>query len=541
MKKFRCLLCCLGAVFSAGLLFAGGQGGSSPAPSGGGTPGAAPGAGSKFSLTDRKETFTYWAGIPANAPVKTMSDMAVYQEMEKMTNVHIDFMHPPAGQENEQFNLMIASRDFPDIVEYSWGSYPGGVDKAIADRVIVNLTGKVQALAPDYYRAVSSSRDTERQVKTDQGNFYAFQAIGIGVNAVTNGLIIREDWRKELGIPLPETLDELAAMLTRFKNEKGAAAPLTGTSGLLNEPHIAGAFGVGTGYYMADGGKTVKYGPLEPAYRDYLALMRDWYARGLLDPDFAANDGKARDAKITTGQTGLFSGALGGGIGTYLNAMKGKGSFDLAGIKSPALKKGTVSNFGSLTRDMRPGGMAAIMTANKNPDLAMRWLNFWYSGEGNLLRNFGVEGLTYTMVNGYPTYTDLIMRNSEGLSVGNALLKYCRAAQPSPGLIDQRYADQYTFVYEQQKAAAANWKGNLEEMKQTMMVPVTFTPEEASQITGTSSNINTYVAEMVPKFVMGTENLSGFDNFVVQLKRLGVERELQIRQQALNRYNARVK
>jgi putative aldouronate transport system substrate-binding protein len=470
-----------------------------------------------------------------------MNDMAVYQEMEKLTNVHIDFLHPPAGQEQEQFNLMIASRDFPDIAEYSWGSYPGGVDKAISDKVILNLSSKVQSLAPDYYKLATSTKDTERQVKTDQGNFYAFQAIGIGVNAVTGGLIIREDWRKELGLPMPETIDELTAMLTRFKNEKGAAAPYTGTKTMANEPHIAGAFGVGTGYYMVNGGATVKYGPIEPAYRDYLALMRDWYAKGLLDPDFAANDNKARDAKITGGQAGLFSGALGGGIGVYLNAMQGKGSFDLAGIKSPALKKGGVSNFGNLTRDMRGSGMAAIMTVCADQDLATKWLNFWYTEKGSFMRNFGVEGLTYTMVNGYPTYTDLIMKNPEGLSMANALLKYCRAAQPSPGPIDQRYADQYTFAHEQQRTAAANWKSNLEEMKQTIMVPVTFTPDEASRIAEINSNINTYVEEMVPKFIMGTENLSKYDEFAAQIKKLGVDQSIQIRQQALNRYNARVR
>jgi putative aldouronate transport system substrate-binding protein len=268
--------------------------------------------------------------------------------------------------------------------------------------------------------------------------------------------------------------------------------------------------------------------------------MHDWYVKGLLDPDFIANDTKARDAKVTSGKAGMVSGALGGSIGTYLNAMRDKGtSFDLTGIKSPVLRKGEVSNFGSLTRDMRAGGMAAIMTSCKNQDLAIRWLNLFYTETGNNLRNFGVEGVTYAWVNGYPQYTDFVMKNPDGLSMAAALLKYSRAAEPSPGLIDQRYADQYTFQFDQQKAAAANWVSNLDRMKVTMMQPVTFTPEEASTLTNTSSNINTYAAEMVPKFIMGTENLSKFDDFTAQLRRLGVENEIRIRQTALDRYNAR--
>jgi putative aldouronate transport system substrate-binding protein len=523
-------------LVSAGALSFGGGGSQQPSsPEGNSAP-----AGNGLRLTDKPVTLSYWVTLSSNAPIQTMNDMGMYQEMEKITGVHINFFHPPAGQQNEQFNLMIASRDLPDIIEYTWGSYPGGVDKAITDNVIVNLTGKIKTLAPDYYAAVTKYPDVEKQVKTDRGNFYAFQAIGIGVNAVTAGLIIREDWRRELGLPMPETVDEIAAMLTRFKNEKGATAPYTGGSTIFNEPYIAGAFGVGTGYFMVNQGKTVKYGPLEPAFRDYLTLMHDWYVKGLLDPDFIANDRKAMDAKVTSGKAGMVSGGLGGGIGTYLNAMKDKGtSFDLTGIKSPALKKGDVSNFGSLTRDMRPNGMAAIMTPCKEQDLAMRWFNIFYTETGNNLRNFGVEGLTYTWVNGYPKYTDLVMKNPEGLSMAAALLKYSRAAEPAPGLIDQRYADQYTFQFDQQKAAAANWTSNLDRLKVTMMVPVTFTPEEASSLGSTSSNINTYVAEMLPKFIMGTEDLSKFNDFVSQLRRLGIENEIKIRQTALDRYNAR--
>jgi putative aldouronate transport system substrate-binding protein len=523
-------------LVSAGVLSLA-AGGSRETPSSGE---AAVQAGNGLHLTDRPVTLSYWVTLSSNAPIQTMNDMGMYQEMEKITGVHIDFFHPPAGQQNEQFNLMIASRDLPDIIEYSWGNYPGGVDKAITDNIIVNLTNRIQTLAPDYYAAVTKYPDVEKQVKTDRGNFYAFQAIGIGVNAVTSGLIIREDWRKELGLPLPETIDEITAMLTRFKNEKSATAPYTGGSTMFNEPYIAGAFGVGTGYFMANEGKTVKYGPIEPAFRDYLALMHDWYVQGLLDPDFIANDAKARDAKVTSGKSGMVSGGLGGSIGTYLNAMKDKGtSFDLIGIKSPVLKKGDVSNFGSLTRDMRPGGMAAIMASCKNQDLAIRWLNIFYTDTGNKLRNFGVEDVTYTWVEGYPKYTDLVMKNPDGLSMAAALLKYSRAAEPSPGLIDQRYADQYTFQFDQQKVAAANWTDNLDRMKATMMLPVTFTPEEASVLANTSSNINTYVAEMIPKFIMGTEALSKFDDFVAQLHRLGVDNEIRVRQTALDRYNAR--
>jgi putative aldouronate transport system substrate-binding protein len=53
------------------------------------------------------------------------------------------------------------------------------------------------------------------------------------------------------------------------------------------------------------------------------------------------------------------------------------------------------------------------------------------------------------------------------------------------------------------------------------------------------NDITTYADEMVLKFIMGTENLSGFDNFVSTIQRLGINRAIEIQNGALNRYNAR--
>jgi putative aldouronate transport system substrate-binding protein len=229
-----------------------------------------------------------------------------------------------------------------------------------------------------------------------------------------------------------------------------------------------------------------------------------------------------------------------GDIMAYMGANAEKiPGFDVIGLKSPVLKRGDISNFGSLVRDVRTGGMAAVMTSCKNPDLAVRWLNIFYTEQGNLWRNFGVEGVTYTWVDNYPKYTDEIMKNPDGLTVAQALLKYSRAATPSPGYIDQRYADQYNVKYIQQSNSVANYVSNLNQMLATMMPPITLTPEESSEISASNANINTYVSEMVPKFIMGTEAIDNFDGFVSQLKKLGIERSIELHQKALERYNAR--
>ena len=107
-----------------------------------------------------------------------------------------------------------------------------------------------------------------------------------------------------------------------------------------------GAYGIGWQYYN-DGG-TVKYGPVQPAFKDFLALMAAWYKEGLIDPDYVNTDQKLRDSKITTGQLCSWLGLTGGGIGYYKDLMKGKdpASFNLLGLPYPTLKKGDKLLFG---------------------------------------------------------------------------------------------------------------------------------------------------------------------------------------------------
>ena len=59
-----------------------------------------------------------------------MGDAPFFKELMKRTGVEIEFIHPPAGEEASQLNLMVASGDLPDLIEYSFLAYKGGPEKA---------------------------------------------------------------------------------------------------------------------------------------------------------------------------------------------------------------------------------------------------------------------------------------------------------------------------------------------------------------------------------------------------------------------------
>ena len=61
----------------------------------------------------------------------------------------------------------------------------------------------------------------------------------------------------ELGLEVPETIDEWENVLAQFKEKKGATAPLTILSNFWDVGAFMGAYGVKNGFILDDSGKVV--------------------------------------------------------------------------------------------------------------------------------------------------------------------------------------------------------------------------------------------------------------------------------------------
>jgi putative aldouronate transport system substrate-binding protein len=53
------------------------------------------------------------------------------------------------------------------------------------------------------------------------------------------------------------------------------------------------------------------------------------------------------------------------------------------------------------------------------------------------------------------------------------------------------------------------------------------------------NEVNTYITEMTTKFILGTEPLGSYDSFIATVRRMGIERAVEIENAALARYNNR--
>ena len=460
------------------------------------------------------------------------NDVPFYQELEKRCNVDLEFIHPASGQESEKFNVMCASGEYPDLIEWDFMTYKGGPAKAVEDGVIVYIDDYLDD-APNYKKYLEEHPDVAKQVVTDEGKHYTFAFIrGDESLMCWKGPQIRKDLLDKAGLALPETIEEWDTALRKFK-EMGIAYPLSSKGANFSDA-FSGAFGVSESFYQEDG--KVKYGPMEPGYKDYITQMNQWFKDGILDNDFFAQDSKALNAKITTGMVGAFVASAGGDMGSLLPTLQTTdASYDLSGTKYPVMKKGDTPRFGQMDFAYYPMVSVAISSQCKNIKEVVKFLDYGYSEEGHMFWNFGTEGVSYNMENGYPQYTDEILKNPEGLSIQAAMSKYAAAAYGGPFVQDARYYEQY-LPYQQQNDAVKLWA---DHDGSTRIPYVSYTAEEGDQRSKKMAVISSYVNENVLKFITGQIDMNEWEEFVSQIKANGIDEVLEIMQNALDRYNKR--
>ncbi|MEK8132218.1 extracellular solute-binding protein [Paenibacillus filicis] len=485
------------------------------------------------------KSLSYWAELNGNAGSvrPSFQDVPFFQEWQKRTGVQLKFIQPPANQAKEALNVLLASGDLPDMIEYEWNQFPGGAVKAIKDGYIMRLNELIDQHAPNLKKYLSEHPDIDKQIKTDDGSYYVFPFIrGDDLLRTYQGPIIRKDWLDELGLPMPSTIDEWYTVLKAFKEKKGAEAPLT----FLGVPHtlfgvegggFVGAFGVKKGFYLDQG--RVKFGAAEEGYRQFLMTFRKWYAEGLIDKNIATVDTKTMDANMISGRSGATIWNAGAGIGKWQPLVQEhdkKALFE--GAPYPVLNKGERPKFGQRSYAYEGTGGVAVSSKSKNVVEAVRLLDYGYSPEGHMLFNFGVEGTSYQMVDGYPKYTDLILKNPDKLAPAQAIAMYSRASYFGPFVQDIRYMEQF-YTLPQQKKAIKTWGET--DADQNMMPQVPRTELENAELSSIMNDVTTLVDEMSLKLILGVEPESAFDTYVSQLKALRIDRAIEIQQQSLER------
>ena len=486
--------------------------------------------------TDVTLTVAFVTNSTVTANYADFTETPFWNEIQEVTGVKLEAMELTS----DAFKLMLTSGELPDLLITDPYNYSGGPEMAIEDQVVAPITDYME-YAPDLMAALQLDEDYRKATTTSEGEIIGAPFIRGDEYLLTSvGMIIRADWLEELNMDIPETPDQMYEVLRAFKEEMGAEVPLSLNSNLVKnwmlKGQITGGFGLVSAHtYQVDG--VVHYGFAEKELKDVYTWLNKLYTEGLFDPDFATIGSTEVKSNIQSGRSGLTAGSCGGNLGTWLREMwTTDETYDLAGVPSLVSSAGETPLFCPAENKV-PGTMMCMTTACEYPEIAVQLMNYGYTEEGAMLFNYGIEGETYTIVDGYPTYTDWVMNNPDGWSMAQALAGYCRSWNTGPFVQQKEYMEQFGSL-PQQRSALEAWTDNT--VTDYMIPKLAINTEDSAEYSKLSSEIGTYVDEMMIAYITGAKSLDTFEaEYLATLESLGVDRMIEILQNALDAYNAR--
>ncbi len=486
------------------------------------------------------KSVSWWMPMNGNlvTHLKTYSEHPVYKQLMANAGVNVDFVHPAIGQEKEEFSIMLASMELPDIIQTFPQYYSGGLEAALDDGVILDLTELVKEHAPDYYALISKDEETYKQFTKD-GKILAFYTFWEELNPSAACITMRKDWLDQFGLKA-EDMTTYAAVEQYFQGIKDNypdVAPF-----MLNVKYDPYYYGFnmypdtdGVRWYQVDG-KVVynDYGE-QTSYRGWLTLMNSWYQKGYISPDFASYNGEQARSMFSAGLIGCFAEPIG-------NVYSDADASGLPIVKTPWWRQTPEAPINVYFPEglERNGGQATVITSQcKNVVEAVKLLNYSFTDAGMLLTNYGVEGTSYTRNDqGEIQYTDLVLANpSYGTAVTHQLYRIHWI--PNRKLADTTANPNITKRKELVEGRLMYAAGD-PTMNGDYLLPagVTLTPEEGAECGTIMNNVTTYIREMRLKFITGATAIDDttWATYLAELDRMGLPRASEITQAAYDRY-----
>ncbi|WNR42972.1 extracellular solute-binding protein [Paenibacillus roseipurpureus] len=358
-------------------------------------------------------------------------DNIINKEIMKRTGVNVKWMFVPVGDFTTKLNTLIASNDLPDIIH---NQDPKKVKELATNKMIVPLDD----LLAKYGKNIKENKsDVLKGVNMINGKVYSIpQARDLGGESVA----IRKDWLDKLGLKVPTNLDEYYTALKAFKekdpdgNGKNDTVPLGVTMDYIKTMnHIFGAYGVPfdaakeRGRYI-DGKVLPAF--LQPGFLDAIKYYNKLYKEGLMEPDFSTIKAIPTYTKLWTGNVGTFNFQPPGTTQNWITRYteNPKPTFAYTVIKGP-------NGVGGQTKSYKEdGGPFVTLSANsKNPEAAMKVMDFLISDEGDKLTFCGIEGTHYKSVNNQCQYmdpfTDAVKQRNDGVQVYYGLMYRVNGAE----------------------------------------------------------------------------------------------------------------
>lgn len=475
-----------------------------------------------FPLAE-EATFDVFVGKgPQNAQIDWNQGIWVWDQIQGLTNVKMNWNQIPGESVTEQRNLSLVSGDIPDIY-YSAGFPTADIFKYGQQGIFLPLNDLIKEYAPNLNKLIEENPTIAQGITFPDGNIYGlprifekdFLSLRIGPFAwVQKGLV------ESNGLTLPEKTDELVTFLKAIKEANPDVIPMgaPGISYILD--FLSGSFNVQRSgnvngpIQVNDEGKIEFFGTSDE-YKAMLEYIHELYAQELIDPSIFNIEWSQFVSNKNEKMYGV-SFFWGPSIGD--SAEYEKDNTALTPLEGP----GGHRSFNALSSEIATNANFIITSEAEHPEIAVAWLDYLYSPEGAHLFYLGKEGETYEVVDGNPVYLK---------EVNDAVANYFSWLGNGQGIVMEDY-----FIGSENSNASRTAADQYEPYVNYDVMPrLTYTAEENDFLLAEGVDIEKYFEEMRDGFISGEVSFDRWGEFVDTLNNIGLERYVQIKQSAYDR------
>ncbi|WP_234993063.1 MULTISPECIES: extracellular solute-binding protein [unclassified Paenibacillus] len=235
-------------------------------------------------------------------------------------NVIVDWTAATGNDFKQKVSLTIASGKLPDGMVVDDRSF---MTKAASSGLLYDITDLFQQYQSSQVKDIMASTDGRALENASyKGKMVSIPNITVDTDGV-HVLWIRKDWLDKLQLPVPKTVADIEKTAKAFMDSKlggnktiGIAGPskntypystfLVSSNNMGGFDPIFGAMDAYPGYWLDNGDGSVTYGTTTDTTKKTLALLADWYKKGLIDPEVGTRDNVGDP--INANQTGIFFG-----------------------------------------------------------------------------------------------------------------------------------------------------------------------------------------------------------------------------------------
>ncbi|MGM0879892.1 MAG: extracellular solute-binding protein [Bacillota bacterium] len=456
------------------------------------------------------------------------------QDLEKETNVKINWQVMSSNDWGEQKSIMLASGTLPDII---FG------DIVFSDSDIVNnlsyfrpLDDYIDNYMPNLKAAMEETPEM-RQISTfPDGKMYSLPARLPSRPITTMQPVINKVWLDRLSLDVPDNIEELYNVFKAFKekdpnqNGKPDEIPFSGSGDISMD--FLSPFGItdlNNNSMMLKDGEPV-FIPASIEYKEALKWVHKLYAEGLIDQELFTQDNTMSTAKQQNPDAAL----IGFSNQWIPDAVFGKWKDEYATIPSIAGPDGNRYQTGDPVGLSLRRNELLITTSSKHPEIAARWADQFYTNEASIQNFWGAIG-TVIKKNDDGTYA--LMSPPEGTSADawywEQSVRDFGPKYVSPGfekniILDETTGDGLKLVIDKLGS----------EYVTEPFPNVMYSAEEFQELPTLTTDIDSYVKTTRAEWITKGNIDQEWDAYIKQLNDMGLKRLVEIRTDAYKRYTS---